>query len=189
MTQPRQQELNTVIYPLYAARLYLDEVPGTTGHVEVSIINGVKISLVAHTYKGDVYSATAATIYGIDFAITLQDLEEAFTHTEPTSVEVSTSNSYGRVHKEATISFTRSELGIWSINVRATDKPAVKVEFKGIRSASHSIKGVPSVASTVSVRHFKAWLNIIERSMAVAMAIHGHSNEKVLLPREQPAAS
>ena len=188
MSQQRQTELNTIIYPLYAARLYLDDVPGTTGHIDVSIINGVKLAFVAHAYRGDVYSTTTASVYAIDFEITMQSIEDALLHKEPVTIELTMSSNYAKVRKESTIVFVRNEAGIWAVNIRATDKPSIKVEFKGIRASSHSVKGVPPDSVTLSARHFKAWLKILENSMAVAAAIHGHSNERVLLPRENMPA-
>lgn len=186
MPKPRQLEHDTVIYPLYAAKLYLDETNGISGNIETSIINGVKVSFTAHTHKGEVYRATTATVYAVDFYIALDSIKAALEHNSTESIELSSISTYGNARRESTISFNRSEAGIWSIALRATDRPAVKIEFKGIRYASHSVKGVSLTEAELSARHFKAWLKILDSSLTVAMAIHAHSNERVLLPREQP---
>lgn len=183
MSEQREQSIPTVLYPLYAARLYLDKDPVYTGHVDVTIINGTKVSFGCHLHQGDKYTNVTSSVYIIDFSMFIKLVIKSMGTEGETSHHLSVSTSYGGVKKESDLKLVRDDKGIWTLVIQASGKPTIKFPFKGIRGTILSSKGSPIEIARVSVEHLAAWIDLLSTSTATAALLHAADNKRILPPK------
>lgn len=183
-------EQSTIIYPLPAARLYIDAMGEYTGRVETSFVNGIKASFSAHLLKGEAYTNVTATLYLIDILMKFEEIRQFLAADKPqngvyTQVNFSTglNTNYDNVRKEMSIQFMRNTQGIWSMGLTVTGKPHVIVSFNGLKNSVSGGPAEPYTSAMTSLAHFGTWLGLVNRTSEVAMVFEGYDTKKVLPPR------
>jgi len=183
-------EQSTVIYPLPAARLYIDAMGEYTGRIETSFINGIKASFSAHLLKGEDYTNVTATLYLLDILMKFDEIKTFLETDRPQgnvfpALNFSTglSTNYDNQRKEMSIQFMRNQDGIWSMGISATGKPQVTVSFNGIKNSMTSSPSGPMSPAMKSLTHFVTWINLVSRTSEIAMMFEGYDNKKTLPPR------
>ena len=185
-----QQDMSTHIYPLPAARLYLEKVGDMTGRMDVSVINGVKLSFTAHLYNGDNYSNATCGYYSLVMMMQFAELRKLIDRDTqvngpfaPYNHSLSTSTNYDNQRKDMSMQFLRDDKGIWNISLNVTGKPQILIPFTGIKTTIMSKQGGGYSGAELSAKHFVSWMNLVESCAQVGMMMFGYDGKKILPAR------
>lgn len=180
-------EQSTIIMPLQACKLYSTISPTVTSRLEVSVINGVKVSFGAHMYNNNQYKNVTSSLYAIDLEIVFAPVLECLASgaTDKTAFNLTSVTSYDNNRKEAGMSLIKRDTGIWELNVHTSAKGNAIFQFTGIKNSTYTRDNREFDPALVSRLHLQTWIKTLIRVTGVAMAIIAHEQKRELPPRGQ----
>lgn len=176
----KTNDQSTSIIPLNASKLYLGEGQETVS-LDVSIVNGIKVSFMARQGKGDSFKYQSATLYLIDVI----DLLEGLLRDIETKVsfQVSNTTSYGGARKESTLNISKNDTGTWTLRINGGNGTSAAFTFTGIRRSTLQVDRVEISGEARSRRHLETWIKVFLAQATTVMSILAIDNKRILPPR------